>query len=109
MRIPGLQDNDKVAKKLSLKGEQLSEGWEDIEQMLYYQGLLYVLKVIGLELIIRHCNNLLAGHYGIEKTRELIARMFYWPMLKKEVEAHIKGYNVCLALKTLEHKPYGDF
>ncbi len=41
MRFPKLQDDDKKAKKL--RSEQiLSESWEDIEQVLHYQGLLYV-------------------------------------------------------------------
>ncbi len=61
-----LQDNDKEAKKLRLEG--LSENWEDIEEMFYYQGLPYILKVICSKLISRYHNNLLAGHFGIEKT-----------------------------------------
>ncbi len=75
MRLPELQDDDKEVKKLRSKG--LSEGWEDIEQVLYYQGLPYVLKVIRSELISRHHNNPLIGHFGIKKTRELIARKYY--------------------------------
>ncbi len=75
MRLPKLQDDDKKAMKLKSKG--LSEGWEDIEQVLYYQGLPYVPKVIRSELISRHYDDPLAGHFGIEKTRKLIARKYY--------------------------------
>ncbi len=38
MRLPELQDDDKEAIKL--RSEGLFESWEDIEQVLYYQGLL---------------------------------------------------------------------
>ncbi len=79
MRLPELQDDDKEAMKL--RSERLSEGWEDIKQLLHYQGLLYVSKVIRSELISRHHNDPLAGHFGIEKTRKLIARKYYWPTL----------------------------
>ncbi len=72
MRLPELHDDDKEAMKLRLKG--LLEGWKDIEQMFYYQGLLYVPKVIRLELINRRHDNPLVGHFGIEKTCKLIAR-----------------------------------
>ena len=73
MRLPTLQDDDKEAKEL--RSEQvLPEGWENIKQVLHYQGLLYVLKSIRLDLISRHHDNPLAGHFGIKKTRELIAR-----------------------------------
>ncbi len=80
IRLPELQDDDKEAMKLRLEG--LPKSWEDIEQLLYYQGLPYVPKVIRSELISRHYNDILAGHFGIEKTRELIARKYYWPTLR---------------------------
>ncbi len=66
MRLPELQDDDKEAKKLRSKG--LSGGWEDIKQVLYYQGLPYIPKVICSELISRYHNDPLAGNFGIEKT-----------------------------------------
>ncbi len=79
MRLLELQDDDKEAMKL--RSEGLSKGWEDIEQVFHYQDLLYIPKIIRLELINRHYNNLLAGHFGIKKTRKLIARKYYWPTL----------------------------
>ncbi len=66
MRLPELQDDDTEAMKLRSQG--LSAGWEDIEQVLHYQGLPYVPKLIRSELISRHYDDPLAGHFGIEKT-----------------------------------------
>ncbi len=48
------------------------------------------------------------GHFGIKKTQELIARKYYWPTLQGDVEAYVKGYDVCLASKAVHHKPYRD-
>ena len=76
--------------------------------MLHHQGLSYVPEIIRTELISRHHNNPLADHFGIEKTRELIARKYYWPTLRRDVEDYVKGCDVCLASKTVRHKPYGD-
>ncbi len=76
--------------------------------MFYYQGLLYILKVICSELINRHHNNLFAGHFGIKKTRKLIARKYYWLTLRQDIKAYVKSYNVCLASKAVCHKPYRD-
>ncbi len=106
MRLSALQKDDKEAMKLSSEG--LPEGWEDIKQVLHYQDLLYVPKVIRSELISRHHDNPLAGHFGIEKTRELIARKYYWPTLRRDVEAYVKGCDVGLASKAVCHKPNGD-
>ncbi len=107
MTLPELQDNDKEAMKL--RSERLSESQEDIKQVLHYQGLLYVPKVIQSELISKHHNKLLAAHFGIEKTCKLIARKYYQPRLQQDVKAYIKGCNICLALKAVCHKPYGDY
>ncbi len=106
MKLPELRDEDKEAKKL--RSEGLLEGWEDIKQTLYYQSLPYVPKVIRSELISKHHNDPLTAHFGIEKTRELIARKYYWPILRQDVEAYVKGCDVCLASKAFCHKPYGD-
>ncbi len=106
IRLPELQDDDKEVIKL--RSEWLSESWEDIEQVLHYQSLPYIPKVIRSELISRHHDNPLAGHFGIEKTRELIARKYYWSTLWRDIEAYVKGCNVCLALKAICHKLYED-
>ena len=105
MRLPKLQDDDKEAKELRSK-QVLLEGCKDIEQVLHYQVLLYVPKVIHSELINRYHNNLLADPFGIEKTQELIARKYYWPMLQQDAEAYVKGCDIYLAAKAVCYKLY---
>ena len=61
-----------------------------------------------MELISRHHDNLLASHFEIEKIQELFSRKYYWPMLRRDVNDYVKGCNVCLALKVVRHKTYGD-
>ena len=76
--------------------------------MLHHQGLPFVPEVIRTKLISRHHDDPLTGHFGIDKTRELVGRKYYWPSLRKNVEAYVKVCNVCLALKAVRHKPYGN-
>ena len=59
-------------------------------------------------MISHHHNNPLAGHFGIDKTRELVGRKYYWPSLRRDVESYVRGCDVCLASKAVRHKPYGD-
>ena len=107
MKLFELQDDDKKTKKL--RSEQvLPKGWEEIEQVLYYQGLPYIPKIIRSQLINRHHDDLFAGYFGIKKSQELIARKYYWLILRQDVEAYVKGYDVYLASKAVCHKPYGD-
>ncbi len=106
IRLPELHDDDK--ETIKLRSKRLLEGWEDIKQVLHYQDLPYIPKVIRSELISKHHDGTLAGHFGIEKTQKLIARKYYWPMLQQDLEAYVKGCDVYLALKAVCHKPYGD-
>ncbi len=66
MKLLELQDNNKETKKL--KTERQPKGYENIEKVFYYQSLTYTPKIIYSKLISRHYNNLLAGHFGMEKT-----------------------------------------
>lgn len=60
-----------------LKEQGLEIGWEDIERILHYQNLLYILTIILTELINYHYNNLLARYFEIKKTYKLIAQKYY--------------------------------
>ena len=106
LRLQELQSEDKQARKL--RAEQPVKDWQDIEGVLHHQGLHYVPEIIRTELISRHHDDPLAGHFGIEKTRELVARKYYWPTLRHDVDDYVKGCDVCLASKAVRHKPYGD-
>ena len=81
LRLHKLQAEDKQARKLKADqqpNQQLGQqDWDDIDGILHYQGLFYVPEVIRTELISRHHNDPLAGHFGIEKTRKLIAQKYY--------------------------------
>ena len=106
LRLPELQDEDEEAKVLRAGG--LPEGWEEVEGVLQYQGLPYVPEIIRSKVISRHHDDPLAGHFGIDKTRELAGRKYYWPSLRKDVDNYVRGCDVCLTSKAIRHKPYED-
>ena len=106
LQLPELQDEDEEAKVLRAGG--LPEGWEEVEGVLQYRGLPYVPEIICSEVISRHHNDPLIEHFGIDKTRELVGRKYYWLSLRKDVKNYVKGCDVYLASKAVYHKPYGD-
>ena len=69
--------------------------------MLYHQSLLWVPETIWMELNSRYYNDLLAGHFGIKKTHAFLARKYHLPILWHNIEAYVKSYDVCLALKAV--------
>ena len=76
--------------------------------MFYHQNLSFVPKASQIELISHHHNDPLAGYFGIEKTRKLLAWKDYWPTFHHKVKAYVKGCDVCLASKAVCHKPYNN-
>ena len=106
LRLYELQAKDKHACKL--RAEQLVKDWQNIDGMLHHQGLPYIPEIIQTEPISRHHNNSLAGHFEIEQARELFFRKYYWSTLRRDVDNYVRGCDVCLALKVVRHKPYGD-
>ena len=73
LRLSELQDNDEKAR-LFRGSAGLLEDWEDVKGVLQYQGLPYVPAIICFEMISCHYNDPLAGHFDIDKTRELVGR-----------------------------------
>ena len=105
LRLQELQEADREAQELR---QQKAHGDKEIDEILHHQGLPFVPKAILMELISRHHDDPLAGYFGIKETSKLLAQEYYWPILRHDVKAYVKGCNVCLASKTVCHKPYSD-
>ena len=106
LRLLELQESDNEARKIRAEG--LKNDYEEVDGVLHHQGLPFVPEAIRTELISRHHDDPLAGHFGIDKTKDLVGRKYYWPSLQKDIEAYVKGCDVCLGSKAVRHKPYGD-
>lgn len=48
-----------------------------MKDILYYQGLSYILKIICSKIISCYDNNLLASYFGIEKAKNLVNRKYF--------------------------------
>ena len=83
-------------------------GYEELDRVLYHQGLPFVPEVIRIEIISRYHNDTLVRHFGIDKTKDLVSQKYYWLSLRRDIEAYIKGCDVCLGSKAVRHKLYSD-
>ena len=75
MRLSELQESDKESRRIRAEG--LRDGYKEVDGVLHHQGLPFVPEIIRTELISRHHDDPLSGHFGIDKTRELIGRKYY--------------------------------
>lgn len=106
LRLLELQENNVEIKKIQSK--DLPEGWKDIDSVLQYYGFQYVPEIIRTKLISYYHNNQLVGFFSIDKTRKLEAKKYYWSTFYRDVEAYVQGYDVCLILKAVKHKPHNN-
>ena len=68
------QESDDKAQKI--KAEYLN-GYEKLDGVLYHQGLSFVPEAIQTEIISQHHDDFLVGHFGIDKTKDLVGRKYY--------------------------------
>ena len=74
LRLAELQESNKKAWKIRAKG---LNRYKDVDRVLYHQRLLFVPEIIQIKLISRYYNDLLADHFDINKTGELISKKYY--------------------------------
>jgi hypothetical protein len=72
---------------------------------LFYKGLIYVPDGSSRIQVLPHCHDTyLAGHFGIQKTFELVRRA---PKLHSFVEEYVRTCDTCCRTKMSRHHPFG--
>ena len=59
------------------------------------------------ELLYLYYDDQFAGHWGIDKTEELLRRKFYWPGMATDIREYVTMCSVCQNIAVPRHKPYG--
>jgi hypothetical protein len=79
---------------------EINDEFEFKDRLLYFKGLLYICPRPTRFKIIQMCHNLpAAGHFGFNKTMELISRDFWWPQIWKLVKEFIQSCDTCARRK----------
>ena len=99
LRLVELQKSDNKAQKIRAEG--LKNGYKEVDGILHHQGLSFIPEAIQTKLISWHHDNPLAGHFDINKTKELVGQKYYWLSFQRDIEAYVKGCDVCLTLKAV--------
>ena len=82
----------------------------DSQGLLNYNGKLYVPEEASVraELLKRHHDDPLAGHFGVEKTTELMCRKYFWKSMKADIKEYVNTCDICQRVKVKRHRPYGE-
>ena len=60
------------------------------------------------EILQRHHDDALAGHFAVNKTAKLIQRKFHWEGLTAQVKEYVDACHVCQRMKAAWHLPYRE-
>ncbi|RMZ86289.1 hypothetical protein DV736_g6486, partial [Chaetothyriales sp. CBS 134916] len=99
----------KIVSQQSAAGD--SKGWRvDPKGLLHKNNQVYV--PVGSALrdeILSQCHDdLLGGHFGVQKTTELVGRQFFWPGMHAEIVSYVDSCVICQRHKVKRHRPYGE-
>jgi len=85
--------------------------WSIDDQGLYcYDDRIWVPDSNNLQLrILLNCHDHpISGHYGQNKTLELVQRNYTWPSVRTFIKDYCKSCMACARSKAPRHKPYGN-
>jgi transposase InsO family protein len=117
--IRKLQDKDEfviqkraVTQKRSTRSktaQTADRAWQFEDDLLYFNDRLYVPNEVAVrqELMSRFHDSRLAGHFGGDRTLELLQRHYHWQDMEREVDVFVKTCPECQWSKARRHKPYG--
>jgi hypothetical protein len=75
--------------------------------MLTWKGRLYVPKGFRSKVLEKKHDSRIAGHFGTERTLEMITRNFYWPKIEDKVREYCNKCNSCQRTKSPQHAKHG--
>jgi len=121
--VPTFDLSPSLLKSLIISSRSLSEktqrdaNWADSNQLsTTWEGLVLKRKsqiVVPDDVdlrrqIIAECHDTpYSGHYGIEKTRKAVGRLFWWSSLTEDVSKYVSCCVLCQRNKSRRHRPFG--
>ena len=105
---------NKIKKSIEEIGEmkianylKSDKGYELVDGILYYEGLVVILSPeLKLEIMGMRHSTPVTGHFGTDKTIELIMRDFVWKGIKSDVSKFVAACD-CQRSKPMRNKKYG--
>ncbi len=83
---------------------------EDNASLMRFEGAVYVPEDPATRneiLRANHDDPWQGGHFGKNKTLEVVKRYYWWPRMRNAVDKYVAHYDICQRMKVPRHKPYG--
>ena len=106
-KLRELQSNDEQCREV-MRNEALDKSELRVEKGLVLNGDKYLVpenREFQNELLKLYHDN--SGHFGVQKTYELVNRLFTWKKLYDDVQLYVKQCTQCQRNKPSNKKPQG--
>jgi len=103
------QDRGREPVRLRESGKKMPDEWIEKDGLLYYKNSLYIPEDEALQTeIAQGCHDsLVAGHFGQEKTIEIVTRDLYWKRLADWIRDYVRSCDECQHTKSPRRAKYG--
>ena len=105
----GAKDQQWSSVRSALMSGKLIDNLSLQDDLVLFKNRMYLPDCNDLKLTVtRQAHDAkVAGHFGRDKTMELLTRNYYWPNLDDWVRTYLKTCDACQRNKTVGHKKYG--
>ena len=95
----------------TIEGSEYKGQWSvDPQGLVRCDGAVYVPNdpTTRADLMrVNHDDPWQGGHFGQERTYQIIHRFYYWPHMRRDINTYVSTCAVCQRMKTSRHRPYG--
>jgi len=95
-----------LCKEVS-KGENIDANYTIQEELLAWKGRIYIPKAMRKKVMQSEHNSKVAGHFGKDRTLELISQNFFWAKKEDDVRQYCNECDNCQRTKTPRHAKHG--
>jgi len=107
-KIKNNYNNDKEISDLINKiNNNFDSNYFISNDLIFYNDRLFVPSALRKALFEQYHSSPVAGHFGFDKTKELISRSYFWPKMRHDIYFWIKQCSTCATMKNSTHLPYG--
>jgi hypothetical protein len=96
----------KICRAVS-KGDNVDANYSSEEDLQAWKGRIYVPKAMRKKVMKSEHDSKIAGHFGRDRTMELISRNFFWPKMEDEVRMYCNECDNCQRTKAPRHAKHG--
>jgi len=93
--------------KLVKKGNNSDDNYEIVDDLLCWKGRLYAPEKTRKAIIRSEHDSKIAGHFGRDRTLELVSRNFYWPKMEDDIRKYCNECDNCQRTKAPRHAKHG--